>query len=69
MHTMVRRLVEATLKRSYVRLVYPGTRPVIVRPETILRVDEHWQLLGHSMQKDRVMLFPLESLLSVESLA
>jgi predicted DNA-binding transcriptional regulator YafY len=67
-------LAEAILTRSYVRLSYSLEQEVadhkpVVRPETILRFDEHWYLLGESRAHARTRAFPIEPLVAVDRVA
>lgn len=68
-------LAEALLRKSYVKLHYPAGDPVsaiqepIVQPEVLFPYCKSWHLIGMCRQRDRMMVFDLDSVVAVTSAA
>lgn len=64
-------LADALLRRTYVKLHYPAGEPVssmrepIVQPEVLFPYHDSWYLIGHSRQRQRMMVFDLEGVTAV----
>jgi predicted DNA-binding transcriptional regulator YafY len=64
-------LAEALLRKSYVKLHYPAGDPVsaiqepIVQPEVLFPYCQSWHLIGRCRQRDRVMVFDLDTVVAV----
>ena len=70
-HEIFAALAEALLRKSYVKLHYPAGDPVssiqepIVQPEVLFPYLKSWHLIGRCRQRDRVMVFDLDSVVAV----
>jgi predicted DNA-binding transcriptional regulator YafY len=68
-------LAEALLHRSYVKLHYPAGDPVssihepIVQPEVLFPYCQSWHLIGTCRQRGRMMVFDLDTVVSVTAAA
>jgi predicted DNA-binding transcriptional regulator YafY len=68
-------LAEALLHKSYVKLHYAAGDPVssiqepIVQPEVLFPYLKSWHLIGNCRQRNRVMVFELDSVLAVTQAA
>src|SRR6266581_686084 len=68
-------LAEALLRKSYVKLHYPAGDPVsaiqepIVQPEVLFPYYESWHVIGMCRQRDRMMVFDLDTVVAVSSAA
>jgi predicted DNA-binding transcriptional regulator YafY len=64
-------LAEALLRKSYVKLHYPAGDPVssiqepIVQPEVLFPYCKSWHLIGRCRQRDRMMVFDLDTVVAV----
>src|SRR5436309_1224743 len=64
-------VVDALLRKSHVKLHYPGGDPVsgipepIVQPEVLFPYLDSWYLIGLCRQRRRMMIFDLESVRGV----
>jgi predicted DNA-binding transcriptional regulator YafY len=64
-------LAEALLRKSYVKLHYPAGDPIsaiqepIVQPEVLFPYCQSWHLIGRCRQRDRVMVFDLDTVVAV----
>ena len=64
-------LAEALLRKSYVTLHYPPGEPIsaiqepIVQPEVLFPYLHGWHLIGTCKQRNRVMVFDLDSVVAV----
>jgi predicted DNA-binding transcriptional regulator YafY len=64
-------LAEALLRKSYVKLHYPAGDPVsaiqepIVQPEVLFPYCQSWHLIGTCQQRNRIMVFDLDSVVAV----
>src|SRR5437867_533523 len=70
-HEMFAALAEALLRKSYVKLHYPAGDPVssiqepIVQPEVLFPYCKSWHLIVRCRQRDRMMVFDLDTVLAV----
>ena len=68
-------LAEALLRKSYVKLHYPAGDPVsaiqepIVQPEVLFPYCQSWHLIGTCRQRNRIMVFDLDSVVAVSAAA
>jgi predicted DNA-binding transcriptional regulator YafY len=68
-------LSEALLRKSYVKLHYPAGDPVsaihepIVQPEVLFPYCQSWHLIGTCRQRNRIMVFDLDSVVAVSAAA
>ncbi len=68
-------LAEALLRKSYVKLHYPAGDPVsaihepIVQPEVLFPYCQSWHLIGTCRQRNRMMVFDLDSVVAVSAAA
>src|SRR5438094_2857287 len=68
-------LAEALLRKSYVKLHYPAGDPVsaiqepIVQPEVLFPYCKSWHLIGMCRQRERMMVFDLDTLVAVTTAA
>src|ERR1700724_3449741 len=64
-------LAEALLRKSYVKLHYPAGDPMssiqepIVQPEVLFPYCKSWHLIGRCRQRDRMMVFDLDTVVAV----
>ena len=68
-------LSEALLRKSYVKLHYPAGDPIsaiqepIVQPEVLFPYLQSWHLIGNCRQRNRMMVFDLDSVVAVTQAA
>jgi predicted DNA-binding transcriptional regulator YafY len=68
-------LAEALLRKSYVKLHYPAGDPVsaiqepIVQPEVLFPYCQSWHLIGTCRQRNRMMVFDLDTVVAVSAAA
>jgi predicted DNA-binding transcriptional regulator YafY len=74
-HDIFAALAEALLLKSYVKLHYPAGDPVssiqepIVQPEVLFPYQQSWHLIGNCRQRNRIMIFDLDSVVAVTQAA
>lgn len=70
-HEIFATLADALLQRSYVKLYYPSGDAAfpmlepIVQPEVLVPFHSTWHVIGHCLQRDRVMVFDLDPVIAV----
>ncbi len=70
-HEIFAVLADALLRKSYVKLHYPGGEPAssilepIVQPEVLFPYLSSWYVIGTCRQRQRVMVFDLDNVVAV----